>query len=394
MKNKTADILFCAALGLMLVICFAGLRRSHGFSFYENRSLAPRPAVTAAALWDGSFGEGLEDWLTDRAPWRETMLRCRTAVDLALRRPVVNDIVPRGDMLLAFNEYDRDSNTEKLEKNTLKRAKRTIRLARAVEGYGGQYLCAVLPNQGSYYADSYPSYLNDLSRFRETVLPLFRAQMEKGGVSYLDVGKVAESEGHPDIYSSRTDHHYSMQGALGTWEAIVAALRAEGVDISFDDAYTLKTVPNPYLGSRNRKLMGLRYNDEKLQAVVFDTPVAFERFNNGKQAEPTLYKQLRDSTSPVDYSFYMGGDIGEVVLKTHRPEKPTVLIYGESYVNALETFAFVSCDEFRSVDPRHYKDMTLAAYIKKYQPDIVIGLTDYTMLDQTTGAGDPFGETK
>lgn len=382
MKKKTADILFILALCGMLAVCFAGIRRSQRTSFYENRTLAPAPAVTASAVWDGSFGEDLEAFLTDRAPWRLTMLKARTAADLALRRPVVNDIVVTKDLLLPFYDFDRDADEKALLDAAQKKIDRLERLSKKTESCGGTFLFVTLPTQTFYYANEYPSYLNDLSRYHNTLLPYYHASLSEKNISYLDMGLIAGQEGYPAMYSSRTDHHYSMEGALSVWKHIVETLQKQGADISFDEKYTLETLPNPYLGSRNRKLLGLRYNDEKLQRVRFEDPVSFERFNNGRQTDPILYKILPSRTDPVDYSYYMGGDIGEVVLKTHRPDKPKVLIFGESFVNAIETFAYVSCDEFRSIDLRHYKEMTLKKYIELYKPDIVIGLTDYSMMDQ------------
>ena len=64
------------------------------------------------------------------------------------------------------------------------------------------------------------------------------------------------------------------------------------------------------------------------------------------------------------YSLYMGGDVGETVIETGRPDLPSILIYGDSFTNPVECLAYYSFDEMRSIDLRHYKDMTLADYIQ------------------------------
>ena len=85
------------------------------------------------------------------------------------------------------------------------------------------------------------------------------------------------------------------------------------------------------------------------------------------------------------YSLYMGGDVGETVIETGRPDLPSILIYGDSFTNPVECLAYYSFDEMRSIDLRHYKDMTLA-----YQPDIVVGIRDYEALLSTDFNGSPF----
>ena len=78
----------------------------------------------------------------------------------------------------------------------------------------------------------------------------------------------------------------------------------------------------------------------------------------------------------MEYLVYMGGDKGETILRTDRPELPKVLIFGDSFTNALETLLYPSFDEMRSLDLRHYNSKTLWDYIEDYQPDIVLDIRD------------------
>ena len=68
----------------------------------------------------------------------------------------------------------------------------------------------------------------------------------------------------------------------------------------------------------------------------------------------------------------MGGDFAETVLATDRPELPDVLIFGDSFTNALETLLYTSFDETRILDLRHYTEQSLKDYIADNQPDIVL----------------------
>lgn len=82
----------------------------------------------------------------------------------------------------------------------------------------------------------------------------------------------------------------------------------------------------------------------------------------------------------VYYGLYMGGDIAETCIRTDRSSLPTALIFGDSFTNAVESLAYYSFDEMRSVDLRHYKTQSISDYIAAYQPDVVICIRDYEAL--------------
>jgi hypothetical protein len=132
-------------------------------------------------------------------------------------------------------------------------------------------------------------------------------------------------------------------------------LEYPGVDeISFTE------LPNSYVGSRTRKLLDLYTINEKLYTASFSTNIPFTRTDNGNEAEASVYSLPSTSYDYVLYSLYMGGDIAETVIDTNRSGLPDVLIYGDSFTNAVECLAYYSFDEMRTIDLRHYTDMSLA----------------------------------
>ena len=156
------------------------------------------------------------------------------------------------------------------------------------------------------------------------------------------------------------------------------------------DDLTFEDLPNPFLGSRDRKLYGLWPGSEALTIGVQRDPVAFDRTDNGTPVPAQVFRLPATEAETVDYNVYMGGDVGETVIETGRPDLPSILIYGDSFTNPVECLAYYSFDEMRSIDLRHYKDMTLADYIQAYQPDIVVGIRDYEALLSTDFNGSPF----
>lgn len=50
---------------------------------------------------------------------------------------------------------------------------------------------------------------------------------------------------------------------------------------------------------------------------------------------------------------------GGTTIDTGRRELPSILIYGDSFTNAVESIAWYSFDRMESADFRYYKDKTL-----------------------------------
>ena len=100
--------------------------------------------------------------------------------------------------------------------------------------------------------------------------------------------------------------------------------------------------------------------------------------DNGVPSDKPLFVLPASDDLPTTYNLYMGGDFGETVLKTDRPELPDALIFGDSFTNALETLLYASFDETRILDLRHYTDMSLKEYVDTYRPDVVLCIQNDT----------------
>ena len=178
-------------------------------------------------------------------------------------------------------------------------------------------------------------------------------------------------------------------GAYAAYRAILDTLATDGWDLPVltEDDIDFVELPNPYIGSRSRKLYNLWPNDEKAVIGVQRDPVAFTRWDNGELSERPLFIVPTEEYLPTTYNLYMGGDFGETVLKTDRPDLPDVLIFGDSFTNALETLLYASFDETHILDLRHYTEKSLKDYITAYQPDLVLCIQNDTFYYTTTGNG-------
>ena len=385
---------------LILIICFGVLLigamitgvvlTSSQYSYYENRNLSSFPEITVEGVMDGSFFTGLDTYIKERSIAREPFLRLSTFIDLhILRRPVVNEVVIRDNTLLPFNDYEVISEynvnyyagviSENLKSHT-----------ELVESYNGSFYYVAVPCQYVCKSDEYPWYLNNRSEYTELSRNTLFAKLDEAGVDYIDMLEYFENAGRPDSYTSNIDNHYSILGGYATYLEIIDRINADGkyiLDPLEEGEFSYSEVKTRYLGSRTRKLFDMWNISEPLGIITPNVEVPFTRYNYGSEATPNVYSIPGEEEQFSTYGVYMGGDISETIIKTNRPELPSILIYGDSFTNAVESMLWYNFDTMYSLDYRYYDEMDLHSYIEKYKPDIVICVRDYEAMLAPWGNG-------
>lgn len=394
-QNKIANVLvilgFVGFLALALAVTL--LKPKGGWSYYENRTLAEPVPLCAETVWDGTFADSVEPALQDHAAGRNLLLKLSAWMDMRMfHRPVVNQVIPTDTMLLSWNPYE-TPDPALIQQQADYMAGQLGQLRDVVESYGGKFYYVSVPGQYTYFEDEHPDFLNNRADYTDLEIPAFQRAMESQGVNLIEMGEVLEQQGNPPEYYSTVDYHYGFGGAYATYQAIMERINQDmggSLTVLGESDLVRETLPNPYLGSRARKVFGMWDTSEKLEIGLPVQPIPFTRTDNGQEVPATVYTLPESGTEEIAYSVYMGGDIGETVIDTGREELPSLLIYGDSFTNPVEGLMYYSFDEMRTIDLRHYKDMTLADYIALYQPDVVVGIRDYEALLSTDYNGRPF----
>lgn len=377
----TVLLFLVAVFGIcLLTLCSAGSAYLKGeeesYSIFENRNLEPVPEFTSTALFDGSYFKGWDNWFSDHVAGRNTMLRAYTALNMnVLQKPVVNDVYIGDGVLLPYQQREA-VDREAIFAAAGQMADNLQKLQEKIESYGGIFVYVGIPEQSSMLRDSYPGYLVNNEEKLALSEQAFFSALEERGVSYVNMNEYFRETEDPAFYYSKVDHHFNMNGAEYTYQVVLNLLaqRVEGMDLA--QPVTLTELPNPYYGSRNRKLYDVYPNTE--HAIIADEPVAYTRYDNGEQTASALYESAPDESTPVTYGLYMHGDIAETVVDTGREELPEILIFGDSFTNPLEALFYRNFDKMRSLDLRHYREMSLSEYVEKYQPDVVLCVRDDT----------------
>lgn len=391
--KKLADRVFliCAAMALLAVPALTLARMSTRQAlYYENRTLADKPVWDWEAVLEGDWFSGWEEWYSDRVPGRNTLLRLTAKVDLdILKRPVVNSVVVGGDKLLPFLPYGRwDTRVYQTRAEPL--AEDLAAFSRRVEELGGRFWFVGIPEQGPYFYDHYPAEMENRRWDTTAANSAFYQALESYGVAYLDMEAVYDAQGRPEEYYSAVDHHYRWRGALAAYEAVMDRINGDtglALPVTREGDLNIRTLPNPYLGSRNRKLYGLWPSEERAEIGEPKVPVPFTREDDGQESEAEVYALPGSEEQLVTYGLYMGGDHGETVIRTNRPELPNALIFGDSFTNAMETLLYTSFNETRSLDLRYYEGKSLREYVEEYRPEVVLCVRDNTAFYTPGGNG-------
>lgn len=384
---------------IFMIICFLGfvilsmaatlLRTPDVYSYYENRLLASFPEYSPEAVGEGSYTTQLELYLDDHAALRNTLLRCKALGDLALRRPVVNDVVVTPERLLPFISVG-PANYELITEQAQAMADRLEDISNTVEEYGGYYCYVAVPSQSAYFEDEYPWYINNGSEYCKWAVSILSQMLEQRGVEFLDIQAGYNELGHPDGYFSSVDHHYTMDGTFEAYRLIMERISAdtclEFPVLGSEDVY-FETLDVDYLGSRERMLINLETREEKPSILHPLEEIPYTRMDNGVEKESEVYCMELSLDGFITYNLYMGGDIANTVIDTHREELPSILIYGDSFTNALECVAYLSFDEMHSIDLRSYEEMSLEDYIRQLRPEVVVCIRDYSVLLSLAGNG-------
>ena len=353
--------------------------RRQAVSEYENRALARHPEFSLDAVWDGSYFDGWDEYFSDHVTHRDDLMREYLRLQLYGKRSVlVNKVVITQQALLPELEngyyvyYDYRTPSEE-------RADGILAVQEAAERQGARFLFVGVEEQRTALKKLYPSYVatQNLDHL-DNITASFRAALEERGVHTLFTQDLFDEADKLRLYS-RVDHHYNLYGAFETYRAICAAAQERGLSfpVLTQEEADIHPLDAEYNGSYNRKFYDLSPVTEKF--LTFDTSVLppYERWDYGEKTDAPVLN-LSASGGKQSYADYMGGDTGETVIQTHRPELPDVLIVGDSFTNPIEGFCVYSFDEIRSLDFRYYTEKTLTEYLQDYPADLVVVIRDNT----------------
>ena len=189
----------------------------------------------------------------------------------------------------------------------------------------------------------------------------------------------------------RTDHHWNYKGSYLAYTQILSWLLPEEKPL----VPAAECELGSFAGSKTANSSAPGYIDT-FRAYEFDFPAMTVTINGevvsdyGSQAESIA--KVRETGQPLDYVSYgtfYGDDSGEIVFHNESCKNGSILIFGESYDNALLKLLASHFTDLYSIDLRNYEAQigyafSLQQYLNAH-PDIdrvlLIGNLDYYVMD-------------
>ena len=339
---------------LVLPVCLILLCPSEDFSPTENRMLATFPTWSAETFFDGSYAGGIDKFLADRFPFREPLLRAKSATELLAGRR------QNGNVFFGKDMYQ-IKRLEECDLETLRQNKQAAdSIAAHLEKSGKPVTVLYAPRAIDILTDKLPSgYPQSAVAKPWTVLPrspLFSVLKEKA------------ARGEAVWY--RTDHHWTALGAYYAYEFLGNSL---GYTPLPQNAFRVEIVKEDFLGtSASASLFPISKPDTIVRyRFEGDTNFTVTDLSTGKAREG-FYDDEKLSTSDA-YASFLGGNFAHLrITKDGSEGRPLLLIIKDSYANCLVPFL-----------ARHFDiEMLDTRYIRG---------ASYQMLDEITAAPDYAG---
>jgi hypothetical protein len=338
-------------------------------SHLENRDLAKQPKATLGRLVSGRYCRDWDTYLVDHVAYRESWVKAYAFITMrVLGKPDMADvIVGKGGRLLVRPSVAPLPYRPALRQRAEIAARRLTTLAEFTRTNGGDFLFVGVPSPDSSLRAAYPPYYPFAGTSADLSADDFYRAAAGGGVKTVDLRTAFGRQDVERLYL-QTDHHWTLEGAFVGYTEMARALGIRPRDRS---TWHFVDLPNEFEGSRSRQVGFAFRTSEHLQipqpASTDPCTITIE----GHRVQ-SLYSLQADPSKPIGYSVYLGGNRPEVVIDTGRPELPDLLLFGDSYKQALVPFAYTHFDQTRVVDLRNYDRMSLYRYISTYKPDYVV----------------------
>ena len=424
MKRCILFVTVIALVYLFFTAAFNLLPRSR-YSALEKRELQRFPSFTLDSLADGSYTAASSTWYSDTEPYRDTLMELSM-----LFRDMLG--VRFGEQNIQFVTQDQNAGVETAaqEEDPVVAAEDTVTAVKAYEptpveggaddiakvassgiilvgtgenvralmGFfgterGGTKYAEVINQYGATFGKSVKVWCmpiptstefycpEEAAKFTKKQWPVFNAIFSNlsNGVRAVDIYSVLSKHTDEPIYL-RTDHHWAP---LGAYYAAQEFARVAGVPFADLSQYE-EHVVHRFVGS----MYGYSQNVAVKKApedFVYHIPTGVEytttyvnytldeEFHVTGQSKPYKSKyffSFKDGSGAA-YTTFMGGDIKLTKVETSTHNGRRLLVFKDSFGNAVPGYLFYSFEEIHVADFRYFTKDVVSYVDENHITDIL-----------------------
>lgn len=338
------------------------------FSENEKRVLAQRPAVSAAAVADGSLFRQIESYVADHFAGRDGWVGANAYLTQAEGRGAVGEIVCGRNGWLFPAPLQDDGKT--LEDNM--QAITAFAEAQEVP----VYLMAV-PGAGAVVEDELPDVHLD---YPDADLLERARRMAGDSLRWVDVIGDFRAADAPEALYYRTDHHWTSAGAYHAYSLLMQERNAASVP---PEVFDVERVPDFYGTSYSKSGLWLTPPDEIelwTNPELHTTTTVYDGDGRAPVTQQGMlfYQYLEQADK---YPVFLSGNHARVHIETDAQSDKRLLVIKDSYAHALAPFL---AEEYRTIDLidlRYFKRQTISDWLRENPADeilFVYGLSSLT----------------
>ncbi len=357
---RSAAVVFLAGGTLVLSLAFL-ISPKRDFSENENRYLEKFPAFAWEHVFDGSYMESWDAYLSDHFPLRRFFMGCKARYEILAGKREINQVFIAEDGYL-IDVYKAPENTDRIA-GILKE------FAQNIEDTGVTPFLMLVPTAIYTYQEKLPPYARVPDQM-ETMQRIY----EEAGIPAVDVGGalLAHKDGAPLYY--RTDHHWTTYGAYIGYQEYCRAAGFEPVPLG---SLAGQDVTDAFCGTAYSKVNDYSHPGDTITIYVNPRDKLKVCYEDTGEVSDSLYN-LEYLAKKDKYSLFLNNlhPLVTVSNETADSRRELVLVK-DSYANSMVPFLARHYNKIYIFDTRYYK-LGPSAFIKEH-PSVTDVLILYNM---------------
>ena len=365
---------------------YAFISEDRSVSFWENRSLAQKPAFSTEAVVDGSYMSAYETYFTDQFPLRDGWMKAHVVFENVTKQTYINDYYVAADHILAKPlAYTADQNLNvSIEQMN--------RLGDTAKNAGSELYFFYLPSRVIVLEDMYPSFMSKgYTTYSKDYLynGVTNEHVQKFDLSTEFINNYTLEERKQLFY--QTDHHWNEEGAINGYEFIHNTLANTSTTVngeSFNASNYEKVCADQlnFVGSYNLQLYKLIRDHDDLACHYVSKKVNYDSdytiysgnvANNGVVSASGLFgSKMKNTEGDINYAEVFMQDYAEINIvnnqKVQAGETSKALIIKDSFANAVNLLVAENFAQTSILDIRYFTEMTIEQYIQTHGFDTII----------------------
>lgn len=354
MKERKADrrlcFLFIGFLAVLFVISI--WKEDSGFSEFENRYLSRRPKISVSGIFDGSFMEQFESYVTDQFPFRNQWITMKTLAERAMLKTEINGVY------FAEDEYyiEKQEKTELFSAQSESNQQSLILFAEKYsELLGTEHVSVMLaPTAAVILKEKLPPLAPEDGQ--EELLEALEERILQG--VWVDLYDALYRHRDEEIYY-RTDHHWTT---LGAYYAYCAWKEKQGEAIVQRSEYEEVCLTDDFTGTLYAKV-NVPMRPDSIYAFLRPGEELRMRLDLTGEWRDSLYSSERLSTRDK-YAVFCDGNHAVTEIETAVENNRHLLVIKDSYAHCLIPFFTADFSRITMLDLRYYNGST-EEYVKE-----------------------------